>query len=99
MFFIFPGNSSWIPPPSSTSLLFSPSLRQLELPTSQNVWLFNITADPEERHDLSKNRPEDVVRLLHRLAAYNSTAVPCRFPKGDPKANPKLHGNVWGPWE
>ena len=63
------------------------------------MWLFNITADPEERHDLSESRPEVVRQLLDRLLYYNSTAVPPRFPKSDPNSNPEKHGGVWGPWE
>nr|KAG5690198.1 hypothetical protein BaRGS_016589 [Batillaria attramentaria] len=108
-----PGNDSWVPPPEFESRYHGWSKRRhshhpadngrvqnmhIE-PGQQNVWLFNITADPEERHDLSTSEPEVVKQLLQRLAYYNSTAVAPRFPKPDPKSNPKRHGGVWGPWE
>lgn len=92
-----PGNSSWIPPPSDSGLYFAPFHKDVK--PKKNVWLFNITADPNERDDLADSRPADVQRLLQRLAYYNSTAVTVRFPPDSPNANPKLHGGVWGPWE
>lgn len=67
-------------------------------PSAKNVWLFNITADPQERHDLSDSKPEVVKMMLERLKYYQSTAVPARFPKPDPNSNPAKHGGVWGPW-
>ncbi|XP_076467826.1 arylsulfatase B-like [Babylonia areolata] len=66
---------------------------------AQNLWLFNITADPEERHDLSQTHPELVHMLLKKLAGYNATAVPPRYPPPDPNCDPAKHGGVWGPWE
>lgn len=92
-----PGNSSWIPPPSVDALYFIPAAQHED--PGKNVWLFNITSDPNEHHDLSDAHPEVVKQLLERLAFYNSTAVPPRFPRNDPRANPKFHGGVWGPWE
>lgn len=64
----------------------------------KSVWLFNVTADPYERRDLSGSRPEVVRALLVRLVRYNQTAVPARHPPDDPLANPQLRGGVWGPW-
>lgn len=66
---------------------------------NKNLWLFNIAVDPEERDDLSEQYPDVVRKMLDRLQAYNATAVPVRYPKPDPRSNPKLHGGVWGPWE
>lgn len=66
--------------------------------THKSVWLFNITADPCERHDLAEQRPEVVQQLLARLAHYNRTAVPVYFPPDDPRANPSQHGGAWVPW-
>ena len=91
---VFPGNSSWIPPPSDT-LYFTPTVAE----TTQNLWLFNIENDPNEHNDLSASRQDVVLKLLDRLAFYNSTAVPVRYPPYDPKANPKYHGGVWLPWD
>ena len=64
----------------------------------KNIWLFNITADPTEDHDLSDSHPDIVKKLLDRLAFYNSTAVPWKTPEYDPNANPELHGGAWVPW-
>lgn len=66
--------------------------------THKNIWLFNITADPCERHDLADQRPDVVQQLLARLAFYNQTAVPVYFPPDDPRADPSQHGGAWVPW-
>ena len=62
------------------------------------MWLFDIENDPNEREHLSDSNPKIVRFLLDRLAYYNSTAVPVRFPDLDPEADPVKHGRVWGPW-
>lgn len=87
-----PGNSSWIPPPHING--------NWEIPedSEKNVWLFNITNDPNEHFDLSNERPDLVRRMLQRLSFYNSTSVDCHFPGDDPQSNPQLHGGFWGPW-
>ncbi|KAK3800064.1 hypothetical protein RRG08_015032 [Elysia crispata] len=64
----------------------------------KNVWLFNILKDPNERDDLSEKEPERVRAMLDQLLAFNKTAVPPFVVKSDPRSNPALHGNVWGPW-
>ncbi|KAF3857872.1 hypothetical protein F7725_011073 [Dissostichus mawsoni] len=64
----------------------------------QNVWLFNITADPCERQDLAAQRPDVVQQLMARLAFHNQTAVPVYFPPDDPRANPSRHSGAWVPW-
>lgn len=88
-----PGNSSWIPPPHI--------YENWEVPeeTKKNLWLFNITNDPNEFYDLSDQRLDIVKLMLQRLAFYNSTAVDCVFPPGDDRSDPQLHGGFWGPWE
>jgi hypothetical protein len=35
------------------------------------TWLFNITADPEEKSDLSLEHPDKVAELMSRLEEYN----------------------------
>ncbi|KAJ8305135.1 hypothetical protein KUTeg_017314 [Tegillarca granosa] len=65
----------------------------------KNVWLFNISEDPTEHTDLSDSKPDLVKQMLDILANYNATAVPCRYPKIDPQANPKYHEGYWGPWQ
>ncbi|CAK8694460.1 unnamed protein product [Clavelina lepadiformis] len=64
-----------------------------------SVRLFDILADPEERHDVADYFPHIVDTMLGKIAAYNKTAVPVVFPKGDDRCDPALHGGVWGPWE
>lgn len=64
----------------------------------QNVYLFDIVKDPEERNDLSQSQPLVVRQLLERLAMWNSSAVPVNYPPVDKNCNPNLRGGVWGPW-
>ncbi|XP_048775901.1 arylsulfatase B-like [Ostrea edulis] len=89
-----PGNGSWVPPPHMKSLSFPPETNL----ATKNIWLFNITADPNEHNDLSDTMPNVVMQMLDVLAQFNKTAVPCRFPEPDPKADPKYHDGYWGPW-
>ncbi|CAH1255627.1 ARSB [Branchiostoma lanceolatum] len=88
-----PGNTSWVPPPSSKKPWEEPTD-----PEGKHLWLFNIREDPEERTELSEKHPRVVQELLEKLAAYNRTAVPVFYPFFDPQANPALHNDVWGPW-
>ena len=93
----FLGNGSWIPPPYAGIF---PIYDDTNIQKPQkNVWLFNITADPNEHDDLSNQKPEIVKMMLKKLADYQATAVTCRYPKGDPRADPKRLGGFWGPWE
>lgn len=64
----------------------------------KDIWLFNITADPCERQDVSDQRPDVVQHLLARLAYYNQTAVPVYFPPDDPRADPSQQSGAWVPW-
>nr|XP_047912961.1 arylsulfatase I [Anser cygnoides] len=94
-----PGYSDWIPPQTLTN--FPGSWWNLERLTDgprKSVWLFNITADPYERYDLSEQRPDIVRALLLRLAYYNRTAIPVRYPAENPRAHPDFNGGAWGPW-
>ncbi|XP_071489105.1 arylsulfatase B-like [Diadema antillarum] len=90
----YPGSSRWIPPAESGLAPIIP-----DTPKGKCVWLFNITDDPSERLDRSSEQVEVVDFLLGRLQHYQETAVPVRFPDGDPDANPALHDNVWDSWE
>ncbi|KAK7488997.1 hypothetical protein BaRGS_00017451 [Batillaria attramentaria] len=101
-----PGEGEWTPPPEKDNPLppstyssypFDPPF-STSPSADKNVWLFNITADPEERYDLSQQYPDVVKNLLQRLQYYSSTAVPPRFPPNDPNCDPAKHGGVWGPW-
>ncbi len=90
-----PGDGDWVPPPHMAQHVSYPVHYEK---SDKNLWLFNIKDDPTEHHDLSEQNPEVVKQLLDRLAYYESTAVPCRYPKPDPKADPRLHGGAWKPW-
>ncbi|XP_036407512.1 arylsulfatase J [Megalops cyprinoides] len=95
-----PGYSDWVPPQTFSSLLLANRWHneRVRWDRGKSLWLFNITADPYERVDLSRRYPHVVKKLLLRLAEYNKTAVPVRYPAKDSRSNPQLHGGVWGPW-
>ncbi|XP_026881895.2 arylsulfatase I [Electrophorus electricus] len=94
-----PGHGDWVPPQVLSD--FPSGWWTLERETGkrqQSLWLYNITADPCERTDLSTKRPDVVWKLLERLAQYNRTAVPVHYPPDDPRANPEVNGGAWVPW-
>ncbi|OXB68186.1 hypothetical protein ASZ78_012284 [Callipepla squamata] len=94
-----PGYSDWVPPQAFSNM--GPNRwhnERVSWSAGKTVWLFNITADPYERVDLSAKYPDVVKQLLRRLSQFNKTAVPVRYPPKDPRSNPKLNGGVWGPW-
>lgn len=94
-----PGYSDWIPPqtlPSLPGIWWN--LERQRSGSHRTVWLFNITADPYERVEVSAEHPAVVRRLLTRLAHYERTSLPVRYPADDPRANPELHGGAWMPW-
>ncbi|KAJ8387900.1 hypothetical protein AAFF_G00149350 [Aldrovandia affinis] len=93
-----PGHGDWVPPQVLAN--FPGSWWNLErgAGSRKSVWLFNVTGDPYERHDLSGRRPDVVKELLARLAHHNRTAVPVRYPDPDPRASPDLNGGAWRPW-
>ncbi|XP_033097319.1 arylsulfatase I-like [Anneissia japonica] len=91
------GTNGWIAPPD-TGLTSRNHVKY----SGQIVWLFNITADPEERNDLTNTEPDVVIDLLDKLASYEKEALPVDYPPGDAvNSNPKTNGNgdVWGPWK
>lgn len=71
-----------------------------------DTWLFNIAADPYELCNLAKSLPEQVERMVERLAFYNRTAVPPLNANitDDPAADPASRTGsftpkgCWGPW-
>ncbi|XP_072529707.1 arylsulfatase I [Salminus brasiliensis] len=93
-----PGYGDWTPPQMLGN--FPGGWWELERHAEprKSVWLFNVSGDPYERYDLAEQRPDVVKQLLARLAFYNRTAVPVRYPPEDPRADPSLHGGAWKPW-
>lgn len=64
-----------------------------------NVALYNITADPEERHDLSQLLPDVVKEMKKRMEYYDHSAVPALFKGPDEDALKEAQKNgIWGPW-
>ncbi|KAG9480254.1 hypothetical protein GDO78_011976 [Eleutherodactylus coqui] len=94
-----PGYGDWVPPQSFNNIGFSRwHNERVSFINGKSLWLFNISSDPYERIDLSEKHPDVVKQLLRRLAQFNKSAVPVRYPPKDPRSNPKLNGGVWGPW-
>ena len=99
-----PGDSRWIEPPELRNLdlsMFSNMSSKFDknqFITNKTIQLFNVRYDPFERTEVSDVYPNIVAKLLTRLAQYNSTAVPVRFPSSDPAADPKFHDGYWQPW-
>ncbi|XP_041480731.1 arylsulfatase B-like [Lytechinus variegatus] len=87
-------NNGWYSPAESSE----PSIAS-EIKPGKSVWLFNITNDPIEIHDLSDQEPKIVNFLLERLMVYQSGASPVRYPDIDMDANPARHGGVWDSWK
>ena len=72
----------------------------IELPpyTPSLTWLFNLTADPNERNNVADKYPEIVEQLKGRIEYYNSTHIKQLNPPFDPKCNPSKFEGVWTPW-
>ncbi|XP_072050869.1 arylsulfatase J-like isoform X2 [Amphiura filiformis] len=85
--------NGWIPPLESGIVPIQPVM-----PEGKNIWLFNITADPDEKYDVAYKNPSVVKMMLAKLAEYYNTTVPVLWPDPDPNCDPANHGGVWGPW-
>ena len=90
-----PLDGSWIAPPEDTGNHSIPDPD----PKSKNIWLFDLSKDPNEKTDLFEQRRDIAVPMLNKLAEYQTKAVPARYPPVDPRCNPQLYGGVWGPWQ
>ena len=63
------------------------------------VALYNITADPNERQDLSRKLPDVVETLRKRVRYYKKGEMPSGKKRPDPKAMKLARKNgFWGPW-
>ena len=64
-----------------------------------DVALYNISADPEERVDLSKTYPDIVKKMQMRVEYYMKSSVKPLFQNPDPDALKTAKKNgIWGPW-
>ena len=64
-----------------------------------NVALYNITADPYEKNDLSKKCPDEVKKLQDRLKYYMKGLVPPPNEPPDPEARRvAMENDAWTPW-
>ncbi|XP_056586891.1 arylsulfatase B-like [Triplophysa dalaica] len=86
----YPGCPLWFAPPGGGQMNVSEQLNQ--------VMLFNVEKDPEERVEISHQHPEIVNFLLRRLQYYQKEAQPITFPPDDPRCDPGPSG-AWGPWQ
>ncbi|XP_067663023.1 arylsulfatase B-like isoform X2 [Haliotis asinina] len=59
--------------------------------------LYNITADPTERHDLATEFPDLLASMKQRLEAWRQSMVPAHNLHADPKGDPKNWGGIWSP--
>ena len=63
------------------------------------VALYNISADPEERDELSAKLPDVVAKMQMRVDDYRKSSVRPLYKKNDPDALKTARKNgVWGPW-
>lgn len=61
--------------------------------------LYNVTADPTERQDLSRTRPDIVRRLTARIHEHWKTAVPPGIVPEDIMALiVAMKNKAWVPW-
>lgn len=67
-----------------------------------NMWLFDVIADPRECHNLAGSHPDVVARLQAAMKNYKATAVgdlALTHGQSDNACNPShLKDRAWGPW-
>ena len=77
------------------------SIQELDQSSERTeVALYNLTADPYERNDLSNKCPDVVSKLKERMQYYvNSTVPPINKPS-DPQARKAAEKTgFWEPWQ
>ncbi|KAH8038686.1 hypothetical protein HPB51_002830 [Rhipicephalus microplus] len=62
-------------------------------------YLFDLSRDPCELHNLADTETELLASLKRKLEEYEATSMSPRLRPLDPKAFPEQHGGVWAPWE
>ncbi|XP_075540031.1 arylsulfatase B-like [Dermacentor variabilis] len=66
--------------------------------SGRSYYLYDITKDPCELHDISQERPWLVAMLMDKLAAYNKTVAPPVDTTTDPRGYPEYNDGTWAPW-
>ncbi|XP_048590720.1 arylsulfatase B [Nematostella vectensis] len=93
-------NITWFKPPELGGSLGRHWWRNWRKKDRIEVALYNITADPEERHDMSQKLPDVVAKLRQRLDYYMSGAVPSGKKPADKQARKTAEKKgSWGPWK
>ncbi|KAK6188808.1 hypothetical protein SNE40_004909 [Patella caerulea] len=92
----YPGESDgWTKPMNDTkdtALLYN-----IYSPGDTPSYLFNITDDPREFHNVAYQHPDIVQKLTKRIQEYRLLMVPAKYPAKDPAADvaAKKNGNAW----
>lgn len=63
-------------------------------PNLSLTWLFNITADPNERGNVAVKYPDVVKQLMEKLELYNEMHIKQLAPSLDYRSDPALHHGV-----
>ncbi|XP_046578742.1 arylsulfatase B-like isoform X4 [Haliotis rubra] len=87
-----PGDfNDWYPLPRLDEIF------QMDKKTWPQYQLYNLTADPTERHNLATKFPDLLASMKQRLEGWRQSMVPAHYPPRDPKGDPKNWGGVWSP--
>lgn len=94
-------NVTWYKPPELKHKGSLPSgLPEFQQNASIEVALYNITADPNERIDLSGTRLDVVAKFKEKIANYARGMVRPLNKPSDPQARKTAKKNgCWGPWQ
>ncbi|XP_077995138.1 arylsulfatase B-like isoform X2 [Glandiceps talaboti] len=86
--------ANWIPPIEANGTLGEPEFAQAYV---NDLYLFNLKADPTERNNLAGDRPAKVREMKERLEQFKEKLVPAFDPNaGIPDlANPANFGGAW----
>lgn len=66
------------------------------------IWLFNLTADPNERLNIAASNPAVVQKMRARLAELADPKNGYKNPQTNipsPLSLPVLHNGTWEPWK
>ena len=90
----------WIPPESTTEMTdeliedLAEIYKNTQVDPNQ-IRLFNISADPTERNEISEQHPELVKTMLARLNWYQESMVPPDVANETVAGNPNNFGGIW----